>query len=62
MAKKAKIKVGTRKDWTKEDLREFKAHSKKKTPVSEIVTAMERTTGALRQKARILGIPLGHRR
>jgi hypothetical protein len=77
MAKKAKAKVataskaktkakaratGTRKEWTKEDLRTLKAHSKSRTPVGEIATTMERTEGSLRQKALGLGIRLGHRR
>lgn len=31
-------------------------------PVKKISTLMKRTVGALRQKARVLGIRLGHRR
>ena len=51
-----------RKEWTKEDLRELKTHSKSKTPVAKISKAMKRTIGALRQKAFALGLALGHRR
>ncbi|MGO9008300.1 MAG: hypothetical protein ACLQIQ_20505 [Beijerinckiaceae bacterium] len=50
------------KPWTKEDMRALKAHSKAKTPVDKISKAMKRTVGALRRKAGILGIGLGHRR
>ena len=51
MAKKAKASV--RKPWSKEDLRDLKAHSKAKTPVEDISKAMKRTAGALRQKAQL---------
>jgi hypothetical protein len=37
-------------------------HSKDRTRVKAISRALKRTPGALRQKARALGIPLGHRR
>jgi hypothetical protein len=57
-----KAKRAPRKEWTKTDLRDLKAHSKSKTPVSEIAKAMKRTVGALRQKAFGLGLSLGHRR
>jgi len=48
--------------WTKDDIRELKMHSKGRTPVSRISKTMKRTIGALRRKAGILGIGLGHRR
>jgi len=48
--------------WTKEDVRELRAHSKARTPLSEIAKKMKRTERALRRKAGILGIGLGHRR
>ena len=48
--------------WTKEDLRELKAHSKARTPVAEVAKAMKRTEGAVRQKAKTISIGLGHRR
>jgi hypothetical protein len=47
--------------WTKEHVRDLKAHSKSKTPVAKISKAMKRTSGAIRQKALSLGI-IGHRR
>ena len=51
-----------RRDWTRADLKELRQHSRDKTPVKAISRALKRTPGALRQKARLLGIPLGHRR
>lgn len=60
MAKKTKKRV--RREWTTSDVRELKAHSKAKTPVKKIARATKRTEGALRQKARVLGISLGHQR
>jgi len=48
--------------WTKEDVRELKAHSKARTPLPEIAKKMKRTERALRRKAGILNIGLGHRR
>lgn len=60
MAKKASAPV--RKPWSKEDVRDLKAHSKSKTSVEKISKSMKRTVGALRQKAQNLGIGLGHRR
>ena len=57
-----KKKTVVRNPWTKEDLRQLKAHSKAKTPVVEVAKAMKRTQGAARQKAKTIGIGLGHRR
>jgi hypothetical protein len=57
-----KTKAPTREPWTKEDLRELKAHSKARTPVAKVAKAMKRTEGAVRQKAQTIGIGLGHRR
>ena len=51
-----------RRQWTKENHRTLKAHSKAKTPVTKISKQMKRTVGALRQQARRLGIGLGHQR
>src|SRR6202035_1850954 len=42
--------------WTKEDVRELRAHSKARTPLPEIAKKMKRTERALRRKAGILGI------
>ena len=55
-----KIKKRVRREYTKEDVKELRAHSKAKTPVARIVTVTKRTEGSLRQKARALGISLGH--
>ena len=49
-----------RRAWTTQDERELKKHSKSKTPVRAISRTMKRTPGALRQKARHLGIAIGH--
>jgi hypothetical protein len=64
MAMKRKTNDGRRKRvaWTKQDVRDLKAHSKNKTPVVKVSKAMKRTQGALRQKALNLGIGLGHQR
>jgi serine/threonine-protein kinase RIO1 len=50
------------KPWTKEDVRTLKAHSKARTPVPKVSKVMKRTVGALRRRAGILGVGLGHRR
>jgi hypothetical protein len=50
-----------RRDWSAQDERELRKHSKNKTPVKDISKALKRTPGALRQKARNLGFPIGHR-
>src|ERR1700693_5893548 len=42
-------------EWTKEDLRELKNHSREKTPATTISKLTKRTVGALRQKAFKLG-------
>jgi hypothetical protein len=60
MAKRAARPVA--KPWTKVDIRDLKAHSKRKTPVAKISKEMKRTIGALRRKAGIIGIGLGHQR
>ena len=41
-----KKKTPVRKPWTKEDLRQLKAHSKTRTPVVEVGKAMKRTEAA----------------
>ena len=58
----ARRKRLVRRDWTRADVKELRRHSKNKTRVKTISRALKRTPGALRQKARALGIPLGHRR
>ncbi|WP_247475733.1 hypothetical protein [Bradyrhizobium sp. 30] len=57
-----KKKQVVRREWTKADIQELKAHSKARTPVVKISKATKRTVGALRQKALNLGIGLGHQR
>jgi hypothetical protein len=57
-----KKKSSVRNPWTKDDLRQLKAHSKTRTPVVEVAKAMKRTEAAVRQKAKTIGIGLGHRR
>jgi hypothetical protein len=60
MAKQTKR--ARRREWTKEDVREIKGHSRSRTPVAKMSKLMKRTAIALRQKAFQLGLPLGHRR
>lgn len=55
-------KKPARREWTPADLRTLKKHSKDRTPVVKISKEMKRTVGALRQKAIVLGIGLGHQR
>jgi hypothetical protein len=57
MAKRTK-----RREWTKENVRELKAHSRSKTPVKNLSKLTKRTVGALRQKAFQMGMSLGHQR
>ena len=58
----ARKKRVVRRDWTRADVKELRQHSRDKTRVKTISRALKRTPGSLRQKARVLGIPLGHRR
>jgi hypothetical protein len=58
----SKNKTAVRSPWTKDDLRALKAHSKAKTPVVKVAKTLKRTEGAVRQKAKTIGIGLGHRR
>jgi hypothetical protein len=59
VAKKTRSK---RKEYTKEDVKLLEANSKARTPVAKISKLMKRSEGPLRQKARTLGIGLGHQR
>jgi hypothetical protein len=61
VAKKTK-KTTVRREYSKADVKELRAHSKARTPVSKIAKITKRTEGSLRQKALKLGIGLGHRR
>jgi hypothetical protein len=57
-----KSRTNKRKEYTKEDVKLLKAHSKSRTPVTKLSKLMKRSEGSLRQKARTLGIGLGHQR
>lgn len=59
MAKKTTSK---RKEYTKDDVKLLKVHSKARTPVAKLSKLMKRSEGSLRQKARTMGIGLGHQR
>ena len=61
MPKKTKKPI-VRREYTKADVKELRAHSKEKTPVVKIAKLTKRSVGSLRQKALKLGIRLGHRR
>jgi hypothetical protein len=54
-------KRAKRRDWTKENVRELKLHSRSKTPVAKISKLTKRTIGTLRRKASRMGLSLGHR-
>jgi hypothetical protein len=58
----AKAKKSTRREYTKADMKELRAHSKAKTPVDKIAKLTKRSIGSLRQKALTLGLGLGHQR
>jgi hypothetical protein len=60
VAKKAKTTA--RREYTKTDVKELRAHSKARTPVDKIAKLTKRTVGSLRQKAGKLGFGLGHQR
>jgi hypothetical protein len=60
MAKK--IKKVVRREYTKADVKELRAHSKSRTPVARISKLTKRSVASLRNKATNLGISLGHRR
>jgi hypothetical protein len=64
VAKRTKktAKTKTRREYTKADVKELRAHSKAKTPVTKISKLTKRTVAALRAKAGKLGIRLGHLR
>jgi hypothetical protein len=59
---KAKKRTVVRREYSRVDVKELRAHSKARTPVAKIAKLTKRTEGSLRQKARKLGISLGHRR
>ena len=57
-----KAKKIVRRQYTKADVEELRVHSKAKTPVAKIAKLTKRSERSLRQKARRLGIGLGHLR
>jgi hypothetical protein len=62
IAFRAQKKTVVRRECTKADVKELRAHSKAKTPVVKIMKLTKRSEGSLRQKVLTLGIKLGHRR
>jgi hypothetical protein len=60
--KSATKKKIVRREYTKADVKELRAHSKAKTPVAKIAKLTKRSEGSLRQKALKLGVRLGHQR
>jgi hypothetical protein len=62
VAKKTKKKIVVRREYTKAEVKELRAHSKARTPVAKIAKLSKRSVGSLRQKALTLGIGLGHQR
>jgi len=58
----AKKTTNKRKEYTKDDVKLLKIHSKSRTPVAKLSKLMKRSEGSLRQKARGLGLGLGHQR
>jgi hypothetical protein len=57
-----KKKTPVRAPWTKDDIRQLIVQSKARTPAVDVAKAMKRTEAAVRQKAKTIGIGLGHRR
>ena len=55
-------KTSARREYSKDDVKLLKAHSKARTPVAKLSKLMKRSEGSLRQKARVLGLGLGHLR
>ena len=54
-------KKSTRREWTKDDVRELKTLARQKTPVAKIAKSLKRTPGATQQKAFSLGVSLDSR-
>jgi hypothetical protein len=62
VSKSVRKKLVARREYTKSDIKEIRAHSRARTPIAKIAKTMKRTEGSLRQKAFSLGIGLGHQR
>jgi len=56
----AKAKKTVRREYTRDDIKALKAHSKARTPLAKISKELKRSPAALRNKASQLGIGLGH--
>lgn len=56
-----KRKKTTRREWTKEDIRQLKTLARQKTPAAKVARALKRTVGATRQKAFQLGVSMDSR-
>jgi hypothetical protein len=54
-------KKSTRREWTKEDVRELKTLARQKTPVAKIAKSLKRTLRATQQKAYSIGVSLNSR-
>ena len=60
MATRDKKRV--RREYTKAEEKELRAHSKARTPVKKIARLTKRSEAALRSKASGMGMRLGHQR
>lgn len=59
----SKKKNGSKwREYTRDDVKALKTHSKAKTPIVKIAKQLKRSVPALRAKAHQLGIGLGHQR
>ena len=52
----------TRREWTKQDLKDLKTLAREKTPARMIGRKLKRSEGAVRQKAYAVGISLSLRK
>jgi len=65
VAKKTKRGLGKKNQqqlWSRAEVSELRKHSKARTPVIDLEKPFKRKSGAIRQKARLLGLPMGHRK
>ena len=62
MVRKVNKRTVVRREYSRVDVNELRAHSKARTPVAKIARQMKRTEASLRQKAQKLNIGLGHQR
>jgi hypothetical protein len=57
-----KVKKRVRREYTKAEEKELRAHSKARTPLKKIASLTKRSEAGLRSKASSMGVRLGHRR